>query len=103
MFKGLVVGAGCDQLFDIAVSDFDAKKSTHFSRLEVVNELDVKGIKCIQCEVKGLHWTKFGKTSTELATHIQGSNTFANTKIYSEQLVTHISTAKKNPTMKFFC
>ena len=36
------------ELFNIAVNDFDAKKSAHCSQVPVVNELVVSGTQCNQ-------------------------------------------------------
>ena len=42
------------ELFNITVSESDAKKTAHYSRVLVVTELVVSGIQCVQLSVS--HW-----------------------------------------------
>ena len=49
MQKKLAIINGCSltELFNIAVNDFDGKKSARYSRVLVVTELAVSGTQCI--------------------------------------------------------
>ena len=42
----VVVGARCNQLFDIVVNEYSAQKSARYSRVLVVNELIISGTQC---------------------------------------------------------
>ena len=91
------------KLFDIAANDFDAKKSAHFSRLDVVTQLDVNGIQVYSVRGKKTPLNKISQNEYRISdSYSRLRITFANTKIYSEQLVTRFHRKNKS-TMTSFC